>query len=29
MMDSKILTLDEEAIIEKSNWWGQKIKETY
>lgn len=29
MMDSKILTLDEEAIIEKSNWWGRKIKETY
>jgi 5-methylthioadenosine/S-adenosylhomocysteine deaminase len=29
MLDNKILTLDEKAIIEKSNWWGKKIKDTY
>ena len=26
MLDNKIVTLDEEVIIEKSNWWGKKIK---
>jgi len=24
MLDNKIITLDEEEIIEKSNWWSKK-----
>lgn len=28
MLDNKIITLDEEEIIEKSNWWSKKIKPT-
>jgi 5-methylthioadenosine/S-adenosylhomocysteine deaminase len=26
MLDKKILTINEEAVIEKSMWWGKKIR---